>query len=376
MAQKKVRAAIVSQEKLAEGIFSMWLDAPEMAAASRPGQFIAVYTNDPSKLLPRPISICEADKEKGRLRIVYRIAGAGTLEFSGYQAGDTLDIMGPLGNGFPLKDKKAFLIGGGIGIPPMLELAKNLEWEMTSENVYNMKFGKICPLLVNKAMKKGRTQGEVDQIITWLTGYTRTELEAALDSELSYGDFFRNAPAPNPARNEIKGVVCGVRVEEIEEPLMREIRYLDKLVDELARGKAMEKILRKLPEAEPADSQRLLFFEPHPDALPIYEVLEQKILKDIPGVRVKFQKTQISFYNKHMFACASFMRVRKKKDCPEPFLVVTFSLPHQVVSPRIDVATEPYPGRWTHHVLTASKEEIDDELMEWIREAAAFSDRK
>lgn len=107
---------------------------------------------------------------------------------------------------------------------------------MTSENVYNMKFGKIYLLLVNKAVKKGRTQGEVDQIITWLTGYTRTELEAALDSELSYGDFFRNAPSPNPARNEIKGVVCGVRVEEIEEPLMREIRYLDKLVDELARG--------------------------------------------------------------------------------------------------------------------------------------------
>lgn len=162
---------------------------------------------------------------------------------------------------------------------------------MTSENVYNMKFGEIYPLLVNKAMKKGRTQGEVDQIITWLTGYTRTELEAALDSELSYGDFFRNAPSPNPARNEIKGVVCGVRVEEIEEPLMREIRYLDKLVDELARGKAMEKILRKLPGAEPADSQQLLFFESHPDALPIYGVLEQKILKDIPDVRVKFQKT-------------------------------------------------------------------------------------
>ena len=166
---------------------------------------------------------------------------------------------------------------------------------MTSENVYNMKFGKIYPLLVNKAVKKGRTQEEVDQIITWLTGYTRTELEAALDSELSYGHFFRNAPSPNPARNEIKGVVCGVRVEEIEEPLMREIRYLDKLVDELARGKAMEKILRKLPGAEPADSQRLLFFEPHSDALPIYEVLEQKILKDIPGVRVKFQKTRFPF---------------------------------------------------------------------------------
>ena len=132
MAQKKVNAVIHSQEKLAEGIYSMWLDAPEMAEVAVPGQFIAVYTNDPSKLLPRPISICEADKENGRLRIVYRIAGAGTKEFSECKAGDTLDIMGPLGNGFPLKKKKAFLIGGGIGIPPMLELAKNLDCEKTA----------------------------------------------------------------------------------------------------------------------------------------------------------------------------------------------------------------------------------------------------
>ena len=129
MAQKRVNVTIHSQEKLAEGIYSMWLDAPEAAAEAKPGQFIAVYTNDPSKLLPRPISICEVDKENGRLRIVYRIAGAGTLEFSKYGAGDQLDIMGPLGNGFTLKDKKAFLIGGGIGIPPMLELAKNLDCE-------------------------------------------------------------------------------------------------------------------------------------------------------------------------------------------------------------------------------------------------------
>lgn len=129
MAQKRVNVTIHSQEKLAEGIYSMWLDAPEAAAEAKPGQFIAVYTNDPSKILPRPISICETDKENGRLRIVYRIAGAGTLEFSKYGAGDKLDIMGPLGNGFTLKDKKAFLVGGGIGIPPMLELAKNLDCE-------------------------------------------------------------------------------------------------------------------------------------------------------------------------------------------------------------------------------------------------------
>ena len=87
--------------------------------------------------IPPPISICEADKENGRLRIVYRIAGAGTKEFSAYKEGDTLDIMGPLGNGFPLKKKKAFLIGGGIGIPPMLELAKNLDCEKTAVIGYN-----------------------------------------------------------------------------------------------------------------------------------------------------------------------------------------------------------------------------------------------
>ena len=129
MAQKKVNAVIHSQEKLAEGIYSMWLDAPEMAKAAVPGQFIAVYTNDQSKLLPRPISICEIDKEDCALHLVYRIAGAGTEEFSQKQTGDHLSVMGPLGNGFPLKSKKAFLIGGGIGIPPMLELAKQLNCE-------------------------------------------------------------------------------------------------------------------------------------------------------------------------------------------------------------------------------------------------------
>ena len=116
---------------------------------------------------------------------------------------------------------------------------------MAYEKVYNMSFGKVYPLLVNKAVKKGRTAEEGNEVITWLTGYPAEEIEKAAVSDISYGDFFRQAPEMNPDRKQIKGVVCGVRVEDIEEPLMQDIRYLDKLVDELAKGKAMEKILRK-----------------------------------------------------------------------------------------------------------------------------------
>ncbi len=115
---------------------------------------------------------------------------------------------------------------------------------MNNEKVYNMSFSKIYSLLVGKAEKKGRTLEEVIQVITWLTGYTAEEIEKAVESSPTYGDFFRNAPQLNPNRRLITGVVCGVRVETIEEPLMQEIRYLDKLIDELAKGKAVEKILR------------------------------------------------------------------------------------------------------------------------------------
>ena len=111
---------------------------------------------------------------------------------------------------------------------------------MTNEKVYAMSFAKVYPLLVAKANKKGRTRDEVDQVVCWLTGYTAEDIKS---------DFFRNAPAPNPNRKLITGVVCGIRVENVEEPLMQEIRYLDKLVDELARGKSMDKILRR-----PADT--------------------------------------------------------------------------------------------------------------------------
>ncbi len=120
----------------------------------------------------------------------------------------------------------------------------------------------------------------------------------------------------------------------------------------------------------------LFFFEKHMDALPLYEKLEEQILDTLENVQIKIQKTQISFCNRHMFACVSFARVRKKKDCPPVYLVVTFGLDHPVDSPRIDVATEPYPNRWTHHLLVAQPEEIDAELMAWIREAATFADRK
>lgn len=115
---------------------------------------------------------------------------------------------------------------------------------MDNEKVYAMSFAKIYPLLVAKAEKKGRLAAEVNQIICWLTGYEDRDIQEAVSSAAAYGDFFRNAPQPNPNRKLIKGVVCGIRVEEIEEPLMQEIRYLDKLVDELAKGKPMEKILR------------------------------------------------------------------------------------------------------------------------------------
>ena len=113
------------------------------------------------------------------------------------------------------------------------------------EKVFQYGFGKIYSLLVAKALRKGRSAGEVEAVTSWLTGYSQNELENLAGSSCGYGDFFRNAPHLNENRKLIKGVVCGVRVEEIEEPLMQEIRYLDKLVDELAKGKQMDKILRK-----------------------------------------------------------------------------------------------------------------------------------
>lgn len=170
MGKVKMTAKVVSQQALTDDIFSMWIQADEIAGAAVPGQFISVYTKDAGKLLPRPISLCQVDKEKGQLRIVYRVVGAGTSQFSGYQAGDDIEIMGPLGNGFPLEratGKKVFLIGGGIGIPPMLELAGQLDCEKQAVLGYrdvlflNDEFEKFSDVYVATEDGSAGTKGNV-----------------------------------------------------------------------------------------------------------------------------------------------------------------------------------------------------------------------
>lgn len=134
--KQKVTAVVLSQREIAPQIFDMWIET-ELAKQAKPGQFICVYPKDRSTLLPRPISICEVNEEKTALRIVYRIAGQGTAEFSKYEAKESISILGTLGNGFPVEEaagKKVFLMGGGIGIPPMLQLAKAIRKQNESQD--------------------------------------------------------------------------------------------------------------------------------------------------------------------------------------------------------------------------------------------------
>lgn len=116
--------------------------------------------------------------------------------------------------------------------------------EKTVRRIYSMSVASVYPFYIKKAEKKGRTKEEVDTLIRWLTGYSQKELDERLEDGTSFEDFFKSAPKMNPLRLKINGIICGVRVEEIEEPVMRDIRYLDKLIDELAKGRAMDKILR------------------------------------------------------------------------------------------------------------------------------------
>lgn len=130
----QINGTVVSQEKLADGVYSMWIEAAPVAGEAKPGQFVTVYCRDLSRLLPRPISICEIEKDQ--IRLVYRVAGEGTREFSEYTAGDSVRLQGPLGNGFPVLGGRAVLIGGGIGVPPMVQLAKTLPGEVTVVSGY------------------------------------------------------------------------------------------------------------------------------------------------------------------------------------------------------------------------------------------------
>ena len=121
------------------------------------------------------------------------------------------------------------------------------------------------------------------------------------------------------------------------------------------------------------DQDVLYFFEGKPEALPLYAAFEEKVFSEVDGAKVKVQKTQITFSNRHNFAFVSFLPVRKAKERPEVYIVVTFGLGSRLESPRIDGTVEPYPGRFTHHVLVSGTVEVDDELMGWVKEAAAFS---
>ena len=124
------------------------------------------------------------------------------------------------------------------------------------------------------------------------------------------------------------------------------------------------------------DIDIFLFFDKHPDAMPLYEAFEDAVTKLYPDAEIRVQKSQISFYDVHMFACVSFARVKKKKELPEPYLVVTLGMPYLLESSRIAVKTEPYPGRWTTHIVIGDTGDIDDELICWLKEAHDFAKNK
>ena len=214
--KKKETAVVISQEQLADGIFSLWLKT-EASQTAKPGQFISMYTNDGSKLLPRPISICEIDKENGCLRMVYRVTGegTGTEQFSKLVAGDTIPVIGPLGNGFPLEKaegKKAFLMGGGIGVPPILELAKQLKCEKkqivvgyrNAETFLKEQFEANGKLYISTEDGSVGTKGNVMHAIA----------ENALEADIIY------ACGPTPMLRAIKnyaeenGIECYISLEE------------------------------------------------------------------------------------------------------------------------------------------------------------------
>lgn len=201
---------VIEQKEIAAGIYSIRLHCPEVVKAARAGQFVSVYSKDKSRLLPRPISICELDREHGVFRMVYRVAGEGTRELSQAVAGDRVRIMGPLGNGYEHKEGRAMVIGGGIGIPPMLELAKSIGQDVTAVLGYRDQqflredFEKIAKVYVSTEDGSDGTRGNVINAIE----------ENRLQADVIY------ACGPTPMLRGVKdyalkqGIPCYVSLEE------------------------------------------------------------------------------------------------------------------------------------------------------------------
>ena len=215
MGKVKETCTILSQECIGKDIYSMWLETKTIAEQAKPGQFVSVYTRDGSKLLPRPISLCEIDKEKKALRLVYRVTGknTGTESFSRLHKNVTLEVLGPLGNGFPLdeaKGKKVFLMGGGIGVPPMLETMKQLDAEKTAilgyrdELFLNDEFEKNGKVYIATEDGSAGTRGNV--------------MDAIRENRLEADVIF--ACGPKPMLRAIKayalekGIPCWISMEE------------------------------------------------------------------------------------------------------------------------------------------------------------------
>nr|WP_294492959.1 dihydroorotate dehydrogenase electron transfer subunit [uncultured Mediterraneibacter sp.] len=216
MAKKKENATVISQERIAEDIYSMWIRT-EAASEAKPGQFISMYTKDAGKLLPRPISVCEIDRENGRLRVVYRVTGkgTGTEEFSRMKEGDVIPVIGPLGNGFPYEKaegRKVFLIGGGIGVPPILELAKAMNCEKKQiiigyrdkETFLKQEFEKNGEVYISTEDGSAGTRGNV--------------LDAVRENDLEADIIYACGPTPmlRAIKNYAgeKGIECYISLEE------------------------------------------------------------------------------------------------------------------------------------------------------------------
>lgn len=216
--RQKEAAVIISQKSIAADIYSIWLQSDKIAQAAVPGQFISMYTKDGSKLLPRPISLCETDKNAGRIRVVYRVTGpgTGTEQFSKLKPGDKIDILGPLGNGFPLegqgdlKASRAMLIGGGIGVPPMLELARHLQAEKELVMGYRDE-----TFLTEEFSRQGNLYIATEDGSTGTKGNVMNAIEA---NELSADIIYACGPAPMlRAVKQFaydKDIVCYVSMEE------------------------------------------------------------------------------------------------------------------------------------------------------------------